>query len=544
MSHRYPGTNPFTNEQEDLFFGREADIKEFAQKFLIYPVTILYSKSGLGKSSMINAGLLPLFFEKGFVPFVIRFRPGAINGNKSLIQILRDTIQNNFQVSTFLDKIIPQENSLWYHIKSRQIITKKHKYVLIFDQFEEIFTYPKAEINRFKLELTEAISSDVPQRFYHVLDFFSNGQTELLNDDEDLVLNDPFELRIIFVVRSDKLHLLDQLSDVIPRIFDNTYQLQSLTLKGAKEAIVSPAEIEEGFESPPFKYAEESVEKIINFLADEEQRIETIQLQIICESIEKKVIREKLKLITPKEIGNLESIIENYYHDKVAEIGNLEDQLSARKFIEEGLVLEEEKQRISVHKGHIAKFFPGITDELLERLVGTRLIRGEKISKGGYVYELSHDTLIKPVLKAKNERKEKERREEEIKKLAEVEQKLKIERKLQQRRLAIGFGIIGIFLAALTTILAIYAFNSRSEAEVSKQQAEKLAQQLTEAINARKKLETPILVNEAFAYANLNNPTGAKQKMEEAVNLARETEDSILIIKVLSQRDSLYQKVN
>ncbi len=58
-SNRYPGTHPFTLEDQAVFFGREDDVEELMQLVELEALTVLYGKSGLGKSSLIQAGLLP-----------------------------------------------------------------------------------------------------------------------------------------------------------------------------------------------------------------------------------------------------------------------------------------------------------------------------------------------------------------------------------------------------------------------------------------------------------------------------------------------------
>ena len=88
------------------------------------------------------------------------------------------------------------------------------------------------------------------------------------------------------------------------------------------------------------------------------------------------------------------------------------EQLPARRLIEEGLVFEEEERRLSLYEGQIFKTYK-IQPETLQKLVDAHLLRAEPSLSGGYTYELSHDTLVAPVLKAKRLRLEEERREED-----------------------------------------------------------------------------------------------------------------------------------
>ncbi|HFA49352.1 MAG TPA: hypothetical protein ENJ95_10080, partial [Bacteroidetes bacterium] len=74
LPYRYPGVQPFTTGQANVFFGREHDTSELYRMLRREPLVVLYGKSGLGKSSLINAGIIPECRKTGeFAPITIRF---------------------------------------------------------------------------------------------------------------------------------------------------------------------------------------------------------------------------------------------------------------------------------------------------------------------------------------------------------------------------------------------------------------------------------------------------------------------------------------
>ncbi len=76
----YPGMKPFSREQQDLFFGRTAEIEEAIQRLQIDPTLVVIGPSGSGKSSLVLAGIVPTMQKlKVFVkPLAVRVvRPGA-----------------------------------------------------------------------------------------------------------------------------------------------------------------------------------------------------------------------------------------------------------------------------------------------------------------------------------------------------------------------------------------------------------------------------------------------------------------------------------
>src|ERR1700730_8481648 len=71
----YRGIQPFRFVDRDDYFGREELIDEFTAKVLLHRLVILFGESGVGKSSVLNAGLIPALRKKGFQPERLRVRP-------------------------------------------------------------------------------------------------------------------------------------------------------------------------------------------------------------------------------------------------------------------------------------------------------------------------------------------------------------------------------------------------------------------------------------------------------------------------------------
>ena len=72
----------------------------------------------------------------------------------------------------------------------------------------------------------------------------------------------------------------------------------------------------------------EALDNILTFLTkDYQQKVESFQLQIVCEAIEKKVIAQQLSVVTAEVIGNLAHILKNHYDHNIAALGTAE-QLS------------------------------------------------------------------------------------------------------------------------------------------------------------------------------------------------------------------------
>ncbi|MEO1263975.1 MAG: hypothetical protein AAFZ15_34535 [Bacteroidota bacterium] len=559
MKTRYPGARPFSTDQKPIFFGREKELGELHRFVLAEQLVVLYSKSGLGKSSLLNAGLIPLVETEGrFLPVQIRFGAFTESNNKNpLNDCLNNLTGENKETIPALEKIKPQqENSLWYQLKTYQLSSGNNGFILVFDQFEELFTYPAAIISAFGQQISELLYLNIPDRFRKMMEDGLAQNETFLSDSDMRQLHQPFEVRVIMAIRSDRMSLMDKLSTFLPNILENCYELGALNIEDAESAILSPAYLPQAigpFKSPVFDFEDESVASLIEFLSEDySQEIESFQLQILCEYIEAQVVLKKNKtLVTTSDIVHPELILENYYLDKINELPP-RFRLPARKLLEEGLVFEEEERRLTLYEGQITKAY-NVTPELLRMLLDTHLVRSEPSLRGGYTYELSHDTLVAPVLRAKAKRKEAERQEaekeaqrrreeelaqlrieaEEERKRTQTEKQLRKEaqanesRAKQRTRYAVILSLIAISLA----VVAIISYQLANE---EKLKARKALNDFRLEQAAKKQLEFSGLEERANVILSAGGcPTEIINEMEEISNEYPDNDSLIEIIEDL-----------
>ncbi len=525
LQSRYVGARPFETEQQVIFKGRQADTEAIFRLLQLENLTVLYGKSGTGKSSLLNAGIIPkVKAETEMLPVRVRFN-AYMEGNAfiSPAESARLSVRGGIAPhDTFLDKLIPDEDALWHDVKEHFIRHKGEKgLLLVIDQFEELFTYPPEQVQAFAAQLAEALFKTVPQRYWDVLETgFAKGQHPLSPEELSLLQHKP-ALKVVLSIRSDRLHLLNRLDEQLPVILKNLFELDALPPDAARQAITEPAAMPkmDWFDTEPFLYAPAAIEHILDFLTLESegvtsshplttptthalQKIEATQLQIICAEVEKRVKAQGLRMVQVADVGDLELVIEQYYSNQIQLLDPAE-QLPARRLIEEGLVFEEEERRLSLYEGQIFKTYK-IQPETLRKLVNAHLLRAEPSLSGGYTYELSHDTLVAPVLKAKRERLEEERRLEAERLAKEQEEALEAARaeateEKRRRKSAAFLAIVAGLLAALAIAAALIAFLKTRAAEEATRKAESaLKQALTEKIQrydleitaSKRKIET------------------------------------------------------
>ena len=238
--NRYAGISPFTGEQRDIFFGRNRDIAKLYEQILFEQQVVLYAKSGVGKSSLMNAGVAPKLVEAGeYTPLTIRFRAytkeNAIAPAQRIFEVLGQLadVSKTSDKSTVpvIDKIVAtDQQTLWTAFKKLQMSNQKQRIILVFDQFEELFSYPIAMIEELKYLLSEILNGDVPESIFDIIADARDENPDIIDRQTMRQLNQKIDIKAVYIIRSDRLSLLNQLRDRIPDIQKSFYELLPLNV--------------------------------------------------------------------------------------------------------------------------------------------------------------------------------------------------------------------------------------------------------------------------------------------------------------------------
>ncbi len=479
---RYPGATPFSRKQANIFYGRDKDVRKLLTLIQVEKKVLLYSKSGLGKTSLLEAGVLPKL-PGNYTTISIRlfaYKPGAETPLERVINALRSVVGD---IDAHNDTIVDQVNgddekdkTLWYYFKKAQLLASppdddepEKIFTLVFDQFEELFSFPKNEIEEFKNQLYELLELKLPDRFALLIDEGRENNRKLFSRETIGLLHKKIEIKTIFAIRSDRLSQLNNFSDRFPDIQSTFYELLPLTYDQARQAIINPAmDKDPGFETPPFVFHKNAIDKIIHELSDGgTENIETTQLQIVCHRIEEIAAAKTADGLIQIEVDDLpefKNIFLNFYFDSINRLSE-DNHDKAKRLIEDELIRNH--QRISLDE-EICKEYLGEKD--LRTLVDTHLLRAERNTFGRFSYEVSHDTLVEPILESRKKYRDElekirleEERQEELRKLREeqeIEEKER-QRKIRQQRSIIK--IIGVSFL-ISVALGVFGFVKMREA--------------------------------------------------------------------------------
>jgi WD40 repeat protein len=393
----YVGPTPIQAGQP--FYGRESETGELVDRLLARRIVLLHSPSGAGKTSLIQAGLLPALREQDF----ITFPPLLVSRSPQSGQIPESQPYNPYLLSVLmlLDESLPEESQTplsrlanmslldylngWIENKDRFAkIARDDKspdnsspdnYFLIFDQFEEILTlHPDDQTNKIA--------------------FFS----ELMP-----VLYD-YHYWVLFALREDYLAELEPYLSYFPDRLSARYRLEFLGPHTALEAIQKPArDFRVEFQDEAAGRLVDDLRQVSSMSHEGEITkepgpfIEPVQLQVVCSNLWEapRPDPNQISLADVEKFGNVDNALANYYAVRVKEGALLSSapERNLRQWIG-GKLITPNGLRSQVLSAPDPEY--ALTETAIRCLVDAYLVREEQ-RRGAVWLELAHDRLAEPI---------------------------------------------------------------------------------------------------------------------------------------------------
>jgi tetratricopeptide (TPR) repeat protein len=416
---RYPGARPFTDSPEDqqIFFGREADVDRLFERVLASRLLVMFSKSGLGKTSLLMAGLFPkLRREKALLPVPIRLNAPGTPAD-IVIEAVKQACQRPGVELTSGNTAGVWEFLLSSLIWSGDLLLTP---LLVFDQFEEIFTLRDSAFRTTLASELGALVSALPPERLRTAEGGRSAHAARLGEHAP-------EVKILLSLREEYLGTLQELSVHIPGLFQERFRLAPLGEKEARVAICGPAERVAGpqdvpFATRPFAYDPDALQELLRFLQGRSGVVESFQLQLLCCRAEeiiaaraKELMAAATRAAPPAAAGindsdnaisafrisftdlggpaGMQDVLRRFYQHAIGML-RWRDRRRARRLCEEGMV-SATGSRIMLHEAQIQSDY-GVTGPALKTLVNARLLRCEQRLESLF-YEISHDQLAKSI---------------------------------------------------------------------------------------------------------------------------------------------------
>jgi tetratricopeptide (TPR) repeat protein len=480
----YKGLQPYTEGDRAFFFGRERDTQVVISNLYAAPLTVFYGASGVGKSSVLLAGAVPLLQQERNVSVVV-FRNWQ--DPNFLSQLKQCTLE---AVSAVAGKQIGVDLSLSLdEFLSSLQRTARGLLFFIFDQFEEYFLYhpDSADAELFEGELAQAINR------------------------RDLNVN------FLVSMREDGLSKLDRFQSRIPTLMSNMLRLEHLDSTGARAAIVQPLEVynQQLHDGQTRVTIEEPLVKaILNDLrgvkVTSEQsgegalqdstpgssttEIETPLLQMVLTRLwdeERQANSNVLRLKTFETLGRAANIVRTHLDTVMARLNDAERGAAADVL---RYMVTPSGTKIAQETSALASWsdLPETkVQDILNRLGAPdmRILRTVQAPEQPVRYEVFHDVLARAILDWRSryvarQQQEKIRQEEQARMAEEQEQaerrREKEKSRLMRRALIIMSGLLLVTISVMVFALVQRhrLIESQEKEEAANKQAKKSADDL------------------------------------------------------------------
>jgi tetratricopeptide (TPR) repeat protein len=413
----WPGLTTFTEEQTAYFFGRDEETRELQRRVERKALTVLFGQSGLGKSSLLQAGLFPRLRAAHYCPVYVRLdhAPEAPSHTEQIKSaVFRET--HAAGVWTKTGSSIAGE-TLWefFHHRDDQLVTADGKVVtpvLIFDQFEELFTLGGAEeptrkrAAAFIAEVADLVENRAPAKLEARLE---ESAAEMETFDFSRT-----DYRVLITLREDYLPHLESLKGAMPSLMQNRMRLTRMAATQALDAVIKPG---------AGLVADEVASAIVGFVAGrtelEGAEIEPSLLSLVCRELNgQRKARGEAVISSSLLAGTRETILQEFYERSLA------DQAPAvRHFIEDELLTESgHRENIALERAQKRLTQAGADPAALDVLVNRRLLRIEERLDVRRV-EITHDVLCGVVKASRELRHEREAKEVAERQLADTRAK-------------------------------------------------------------------------------------------------------------------------
>jgi len=469
--HPWLGLASFTEETRAYFYGREDEVAELVRRVQRKTLTLLFGQSGLGKTSILRAGIVPWLRPTGYSPVYVRIdysRESPPPSEQIKQAIFRATLESGQWTQT---GVAVAGESLWEFLHHRDDILRDASGktlipLLIFDQFEEIFTlaqtddFGRKRAAEFIEDLADLVENRAPKALEARIE-----QDESAAERFDFTRSD---YRILIALREDYLAHLEALKEVMPSITQNRMRLARMTGEQALSAVVKP-----GGKLVSLEVAESIVRFIAGGSELRNAEVEPSLLSLICRELNNaRIAKGRAEISVDLLAGSHDTILADFYERALA------DQPEAvRRYIEDEL-LTDSGFRESIAEERIRKAFAaaGARPDALAALVDRRLLRIEERLDVRRV-ELTHDVLCSVVRASRDLRHEREARDEAERKLAEQRARQQATRRalVRARQIAAVCAVLAVGALA-SAAFGFFNMKRAQEAELKAQQTRAMAE--------------------------------------------------------------------
>lgn len=370
----YVGMRPYTEEEKEVFYGRDQVALRLRNKIYSNRLTILYASSGVGKTSILQTLVEPEL--RSLDAYVVHF--DRWSGEEPLT-VLIHAIEHSLREYN-IDDEANEENSLLTLTKFINEHQQK-SFVLILDQFEEFLRKHGQRMDPIRSEIAE------------------------------LQRNTSLQIHIVLSLRQEFLTGLEPFREVIFNLFQSTYQLKDLNEDEIREAITLPVE------KFGFSYEDALIDKLIEDLGvgkisdkfqSREGNIDLPPLQQVLLELWRFTKSSNQKVITLalyNQLGGAQKILDEYINKVMPTrwlhklfVAKLMRSLAPPSGLKQSFTPADLCLAVGLSETKSTK----VKDEL-DFLTNKKILRTRKFSTSDEIsYELQHDAFVAIISRWRN----------------------------------------------------------------------------------------------------------------------------------------------
>lgn len=406
----WPGLIPYEENDHRFFTGRDTEIAAMIAIIHRAPLAVLFGQSGLGKTSLIQAGLFPRLREDGGFPVWIRlsFDPHAPPLTEQVLKKITEAAENTKHLypdrpelhvtPPAFDGQTASPRTLWEYFHRRdgyfwgarnRLITP----IIVLDQFEEWFTkganLPSDQRHTFLNEIHQLLDNDPPANLH---------STEGWNLER-------VPLSVVISLREDYLAHLSELREFFPGLRESNLRLVPFSEAQAREVIEKPAPWPADYaftaaalDSLRQAAREPGVTAVpLGAGTDYDPAILSLLLSRLFGSLQQTPTGEARANVV-RQKG--QDVLLDFYRETLADAGAnnrergfLEEKLVTHSGLRNSVALDDAEKRYHARR------------PVLNRLREARLLHFDDRALGHQRVELAHDVLCGVVLRARDQRR-------------------------------------------------------------------------------------------------------------------------------------------
>ncbi|MFI0398633.1 MAG: formylglycine-generating enzyme family protein [Thiolinea sp.] len=369
----YPGLRPYREDEHRKFFGRNTDKAILVDKILGNRLTLLFAASGVGKSSLLQAAVIPQLKAASGENLTVVCNTDWVS---EPIERVRTSVLTTLQTEQAHEQLTPDNDSLVAALELGSLLVRRAPLVLILDQFEEFFRYQRHGVS---------------------FQAFIDQLTAAINDTA-------LPVSVVISMREDFAMELNTFKPGLPNLlFENYYRLEKLTRQAARQAILDPVH------QLGCDYEPALLERLLQDLQDRKREqlslphvistdsvdsVDPPYLQIVCAYLWrlKPAQETTLRLASYEQAGGVEGILRYFLDDALNHLTHADKQLASQAFdylaAQRGLKMAYPVDVLA----RILRVKPLKLDKVLAKLAKRDMnILRDQTRNGVVWYELYHD---------------------------------------------------------------------------------------------------------------------------------------------------------